>query len=65
VSFIVIELEVVTIVPLVLTVLTLAVNVSGPSVVLSAIGLIVNDPEFEVIVKLPLETVKSEELVRV
>jgi hypothetical protein len=65
VSFIVIELEVVTIVPLVLTVLTLAVNVSDPSVVLSAIGLIVNDPEFEVIVKLPLEAVKSEELVRV
>ena len=59
VSLIVTELDVATIVPLTLTVLTLAVNVSAPSVVASASGVTLNDPALLVITKLPVFAAKS------
>ena len=59
VSLIVTVLEVATIDPLALTVLTLAVNVSAPSVVASASGVTLNDPALLVITKLPVFAAKS------
>ena len=63
VSLIVIVLDVATTVPLTLPVLILAVNVSAPSVEVSAVGVTVNDPILLVIVKLPVDVPKSPLLV--
>jgi hypothetical protein len=65
VSLIVTEPDVATIVPDVLPVLTLAVNVSAPSVVESAVGVTLKLPALLVIVKLPLLVVKSPAFVTV
>ena len=59
VSLIVTELDVATIVPPTLPVLTLAVKVSAPSVVASAVGVTLNEPALLVIVKLPVDVPKS------
>jgi len=59
------DTDVATIVPLVLIVLTLAVNVSRPSVVASAVGVTEKDPEPFVIVKFPDESIKSPGFVTV
>ncbi len=53
VSLIVTVLLVATMVPLTLPVLNDTVNVSAPSVVISAVGVTVNDPALEVIVNEP------------
>jgi hypothetical protein len=65
VSFIVTEDEVATMVPLVLSVLTLAVNVSDPSVVVSAVGVTEKLPALFVIVNEPELVPKSPEFVTV
>jgi cellobiose-specific phosphotransferase system component IIC len=62
VSFILILLEVDTIAPVVLPNLILTVNDSVPSVVASSVGVIIKEPVEPLIVKLPLEVVKSEGL---
>jgi hypothetical protein len=59
VSLTVTEALVSTIVPLVDPVLILTVNVCEPSVVVSATGLTVNEPVFELIVNDPLTALKS------
>ena len=62
-SLIVMEFVSVTTVPLILSVLIATVNVSIPfSVVASAVGVTVNEPELLSIKKLPEETSKSPEL---
>ena len=63
VSLIVTELLVATTVPLVLPVRTDAVNVSLPSVVASAVGVTLNEPELLVIVNDPEIVPKSPLLV--
>ena len=64
VSLIVIAgLVVTTGVPVILPVRTVTVNVSAPSVAVSARGVTLNEPVFPVMVKLPLVTPKSPELV--
>ena len=65
VSLIVTELLVASTVPLMLPERIEAVNVSLPSVVLSAVGVTENDPEFDVIVNDPELVPKSPELVTV
>ena len=64
-SLIVTALDVATTDPPVLPVLICAVNVSAPSVVASAVGVTLNVPELLVIVKLPLDVLKSAALVTV
>ena len=63
VSLIVTVLDVATTVPPVLPVLTLAANVSAPSVALSADGVTLNVPALLVIAKLPVYVLKSAALV--
>jgi hypothetical protein len=63
VSLTVIAELVATIVPLVLTVLIDIVNVSVPSVTASAVGVIVNEPAFDVTVNDPDTAEKSAALV--
>jgi hypothetical protein len=63
VSLIVTEALVATTVPLVEPVLMLTVNVSAPSVVVSAVGVTENDPVLLVIVNEPLDVAKSPALV--
>ena len=65
VSLIVTELLVASTVPLMLPERIEAVNVSLPSVVLSAVGVTENDPEFDVIVNDPELVPKSPKLVTV
>src|SRR6056300_56030 len=65
VSLIVILLVVSKTVPLILSDLILTVNVSAPSVVLSAVGVTVKLPVLLVIVKLPLDVPKSDALLAV
>jgi hypothetical protein len=63
VSLIVTDALVATIVPPVLSVRTATVNVSAPSVVESAVGVMLKVPEFAVTVKLPEDVAKSPALV--
>ena len=59
VSLIVTGLDVATTGPLVLPVLRLAINISVPSVLASAVGVTVKDPELFVIVTVPVDVAKS------
>jgi hypothetical protein len=65
VSLMVIALLVATTAPPVLPVLILTVNVSAPSVVLSAVGVTVNEPALLLMVNDPLDVPKSPALVTV
>ena len=65
VSLIVIALLVATTVPPVLPVLMLTVNVSAPSVVLSEVGVTVNEPALLLTTNEPLDVPKSPALVTV
>ena len=65
VSLIITRTDVATTVPVILSVLTLAVKLSAPSLVASAVGVTVNDPEPFVIVKFPDESIKSSGFVTV
>ena len=62
VSLIVTLLLVATTLPLIESVLTYTKKVSAPSVVISAVGVTLNEPVLSVIVKLPLVVAKSPAL---
>jgi hypothetical protein len=55
----IVNVSLATIVPLVLPVRILIVPVSAPSVVESAVGVAVNEPAFELMLKLPDDVLKS------